>query len=221
MITLAIDASTYIGDVAVLDGSCVLAEDSVAMKDAQREHLMPAVSASMERAGVRAREIQRGICGAGPRRFTSLPIWGANSKGLASGVGCPLFAVSSMALVLGSAQLPSGRYLVAVDALRDEFYIGLYTIDPIGAISEVEPVRRATSGILQELAESLEARVVSPSPLAGAITAGPRARAVALLEHIIHENGPVSLDTWEPSYGRLAEAQVRWEFAHRQTLPSV
>jgi len=221
MITLAIDASTYAGDVAVLDGVCVLAEDSVAMKDAEREHLMPAVRTSMERAGVRARDIQRIVCGAGPGSFTSLRIAGAIAKGLASGVGCPLFAVSSMALILGGAQLPSGRYLVAIDALRDEFYVGLYTVDATGSIAEVEPVRLAASGHVPELAETLEARVVSPSRLPGVITAAPRARAVALLESILRDSGPVSVDRWEPSYGRLAEAQVRWESAHRQTLPSV
>jgi tRNA threonylcarbamoyladenosine biosynthesis protein TsaB len=199
MITLAIDA---------------------AMKDAAREHLMPAVSASLERAGVRAGDIQRIVCGAGPGSFTSLRIAGAIAKGLASGVGCPLFAVSSMALVLGGAQLPSGRYLVAIDALRDEFYVALFSVDPAGSIAEVEPVRLAAAGYVRELAEALEARVVSPSPLADAISAAPRARGVALLERVLRDNGPVSLDRWEPSYGRLAEAQVRWESAHQQALPS-
>ena len=30
--------------------------------------------------------------------------------------------------------------------------------------------------------------------------------------------GPVALDGWEPSYGRLAEAQVKWEAAHGRPL---
>jgi tRNA threonylcarbamoyladenosine biosynthesis protein TsaB len=28
----------------------------------------------------------------------------------------------------------------------------------------------------------------------------------------------VSLDAWEPAYGRLAEAQVKWEAAHGRPL---
>jgi hypothetical protein len=44
MITLAIDASTYAGDAAVLDGSRVLAEETVAMKGADCERLMPAIA---------------------------------------------------------------------------------------------------------------------------------------------------------------------------------
>ena len=30
---------------------------------------------------------------------------------------------------------------------------------------------------------------------------------------------PVSLAAWEPDYGRLAEAQVKWERAHGRPLP--
>jgi tRNA threonylcarbamoyladenosine biosynthesis protein TsaB len=29
----------------------------------------------------------------------------------------------------------------------------------------------------------------------------------------------VSLDGWEPEYGRLAEAQVKWEAEHGRELP--
>jgi len=30
----------------------------------------------------------------------------------------------------------------------------------------------------------------------------------------IEDRGPVSLADWEPSYGRLAEAQAKWEAVH-------
>ena len=30
----------------------------------------------------------------------------------------------------------------------------------------------------------------------------------------------VDLDRWEPDYGRLAEAQVKWEAAHGRPLPA-
>jgi tRNA threonylcarbamoyladenosine biosynthesis protein TsaB len=31
-------------------------------------------------------------------------------------------------------------------------------------------------------------------------------------------SGPVDLAGWEPDYGRLAEAQVRWEAVHGRPL---
>jgi tRNA threonylcarbamoyladenosine biosynthesis protein TsaB len=30
---------------------------------------------------------------------------------------------------------------------------------------------------------------------------------------------PVNIGSWEPAYGRLAEAQVKWESAHGRPLP--
>jgi len=38
-----------------------------------------------------------------------------------------------------------------------------------------------------------------------------------LLNQII-DAGPIAIETWEPDYGRLAEAQVRWEAAHGRPL---
>lgn len=222
MITLALDASTYSGDVAVLDGDRILAEANVAMKGAEHEGLMPAVAACLERASVSVDRVGRVICGAGPGSFTSLRIAGAIAKGVASGIGCPLLAVPSMALIVGGATVSSGRFLVAVDALRGEFYVGLYDVSSDLAISEVEPARIVPSDDVEHIAAEFFARVISPTRLPGAIEALPRARAVARLEPLLEARGGgiVDIGTWEPSYGRLAEAQVRWETTHGKPLPT-
>ncbi len=46
----------------------------------------------------------------------------------------------------------------------------------------------------------------------------PRAANVVRLAHWL-ALPPVSLAAWEPDYGRLAEAQVKWEQAHGRPLP--
>ena len=46
----------------------------------------------------------------------------------------------------------------------------------------------------------------------------PHARGVARLGGAVLESPPVPLDAWEPDYGRLAEAQARWEAAHGRRL---
>ena len=125
MITLALDASTYVGSVALLDGARVLAEQSVAMKGAEHERLMPAIVDVLQGGDVQVDDLSRVVCGEGPGSFTSLRIAGAIAKGIASGVGIPLYAVPSMALIVAGAKLSVGRYLVVVDALRGEAYVGL------------------------------------------------------------------------------------------------
>ena len=219
MITLAIDASTYAGDVALLDGATVLAEESVAMKGAEHERLMPAVAAVLARGERRLTDVERVVCGAGPGSFTSLRIAGGIAKGLASGGRIPLFAVPSMALIVGGAGLKVGLYLVAVDALRGESYVGLYHVSASGEVLEVERARLVASEQVERLAAEQLASIVSPSPIEGAVVATPRARAVAQLEQYLEATGPVDVGRWEPLYGRLAEAQVKWESTHGRTLP--
>lgn len=218
MITLALDASTYAGDVAVLDDGRLLAESSVAMKGADLERLMPAVAESLSRAGIEPRGIGRIVCGAGPGSFTSLRIAGAIAKGIASAIGAPLYAVPSMALIVGGGALAAGRYLVAIDALRGELYVGLFDVGASGAIVEREPARLIPASDVDVVAAEFDARLVSPSELNGAIKAAPHARAVARLETMIEGAGAVDIATWEPAYGRLAEAQVRWEATHGKSL---
>lgn len=219
MITLALDASTYTGDVAVIVDGRVVAEQSTAMKGVDEERLMPAVAHALEAGAVATSAIDRIVCGAGPGSFTSLRIAGAIGKGMAAGLGKPLYAVPSMALVLGGAGLTSGRYVVAIDALRSELYVGLYEIDASQTIAELEPARLIAAGDVHRVADEFDARIVSPSRIDDAVVAMPRAAAVSRLEHMLAA-GPVDLDRWEPSYGRLAEAQVKWESTHGRPLPA-
>jgi tRNA threonylcarbamoyladenosine biosynthesis protein TsaB len=160
------------------------------------------------------------VCGAGPGSFTSLRIGGAIAKGIAAGVGCPLFAIPSMALIVGGADLKPGRYLVAIDALRAEAYVGLYDTGQDGAIAELEAARLVGMDTVERVAAEYEATIVGPAKMEGAIQAHPRARAVGgrRMESFL-ASGPVDIASWEPAYGRLAEAQVRWETAHGKPLP--
>lgn len=219
MITLALDASTYAGDVALLDGATVVAEECTEMKGAEHERLMPAVASVLDRARLRVSEVDRLVCGAGPGSFTSLRIAGGIAKGLAMGARRPLFAVPSLALIVGGASLGAGRYLAALDALRSEYYVALYDVRRDGTVIEVERPRIVAAEQVDVIARELEARIVSPTALADAIVAPPRARAVAHLSAMLDAAGPVDLARWEPSYGRLAEAQVKWESAHGRPLP--
>jgi tRNA threonylcarbamoyladenosine biosynthesis protein TsaB len=218
MLTLAIDASTYVGDVALLDGRTLLAEESTAMRDATHERLMPAVAAVFARARRSAADIDRIVCGAGPGSFTSLRIAGGIAKGLAVGATKPLYVVPSMALVVGGAEAPPGRYIVAVDALRAQYYVGVYEITIGGDVLELDAARVADAETIDAVASENDARIVSPMRLPGAIVSDPKARAVVKLSAWLNTSDSVDAASWEPAYGRLAEAQVKWESTHGRPL---
>lgn len=211
-LTLAIDASTYVGTVAVLRDGAVVSVRETQMRGEHEERLMPAVLAALAEAGATPRDIARVVCGEGPGSFTSLRIAAAIAKGVAHGAGVPLFAVSSLALVVAGAEpaLPAGTYVAALDAMRGERYAQRVSVGPDGRITVEGPSLLATPADL----EASGLCIVGPLEAA---PLSPHARGVArLLDTVLR--APVSLDAWEPSYGRLAEAQVRWEAAHGRPL---
>src|SRR5918912_3862706 len=109
LLTLALDASTYVGSVAVLRGAELLAEREAAMRGEHEERLLPAVDGALRAAGVVPTSLHRVVCGAGPGSFTSLRIAASIAKGIAVGCGLPLLAVSSLMLAAASIARP-GRY---------------------------------------------------------------------------------------------------------------
>ena len=217
MITLVVDASTYVGTTAVLRDGELVADAQAAMRGRESEALMPAVVGALARAGVAPADLTRVVCGAGPGSFTSLRIAASIAKGIAMGVGCPLFAISSLALLVAADGAPRpGRYLAVLDALRGEAYVGGYSVEASGEIGVIMPEGLLGQQDIANVANKLSALTIGPGQ---EIDRAPRARGVVALQPLLAANGPIDLATWEPGYGRKAEAQMRWEAAHGQPLP--
>lgn len=218
-LVLALDGATYAGSVALIRGADVLAE--VTLKDGdggipqagRGERLLPAVAECIQRANVRASEIKRIVCGSGPGRFTSLRVAGAVAKGLATGYGIDLHAVSSLLLTVSAANpaLEAGEYLSVLDAMRGDWFVAHISVSADAAIERRGNARLVSAA---ELAALLSAnpnlRAIGPGQ---SIEGNPHARGVAPLIARIEAEGPVDLASWEPDYGRLPEAQVRREAA--------
>jgi tRNA threonylcarbamoyladenosine biosynthesis protein TsaB len=222
--TIALDGSTYQGSVAILRDSRVVAERSLGGGDGETpragrgETLMPAIADCLQEAGVKRDAIARIVCGAGPGSFTSLRVAGSVAKGLAVGYGVDLYAVSSLVLTVAGARpvLPAGEYLSVLDAMRGEYFAARVALLSDQTVIQSEPTRFIGAEELRELAEREPlVRVVG---LGQSLDFHPHARGVAPLLESLLASGPVDLASWEPSYGRLAEAQVRWEAAHGRPL---
>jgi tRNA threonylcarbamoyladenosine biosynthesis protein TsaB len=216
MIVLGLDASTYAASVALVRDGLVLAERDVVMRGADEERLFPAVLDVLTDGGVAITEIDRLVCGSGPGSFTSLRIAASIAKGLARSLDAPLYAVPSALLLAAGAEpaLSPGRYLVVLDAMRGDVYaqrleVGGSRIAPEGATF------LAPRAAAQSDAESHGALVIGPDETPRHV---PHARGVSALGTMLPWPEPVSRDSWEPAYGRLAEAQVVWERTHGRAL---
>ncbi len=217
MITLALDASTYVGSVCVARGGEVVVAQTTPMRDARSERLMPAVASALAAAGASARSVDRIVCGEGPGSFTSLRIAASIAKGLALAADRPLYAVSSLALMVGAASPPlaAGEYAAVLDALRGEAYVAMCLVDETGQVTDVGRVALMPGNEIEDLERSGR-RVVGPDRDRKAT---PDARGVVRTSVLLDRRGPVDLAGWEPGYGRVAEAQRRWEAAHGRSLP--
>ncbi len=217
MIALALDGASGAGTLAVFDGDRLVAEGQVPMGARTGDLFFPAVLDALRAAGTRPSLVSRVICGAGPGSFTSLRIVAAIAKGICEGAGAELVAVPSLALaVAAEPELPVGTYLVLADALRGESFGQWCERLADGRVVARSAVERAPAAALVADAAARGAMVVG---FAQARPLVPHARgAMALVRG--GASTAVDVATWEPAYGRLAEAQVQWEVAHGRPLPA-
>jgi tRNA threonylcarbamoyladenosine biosynthesis protein TsaB len=223
--TIALDGSTYTSSVALLRDATVIAERTLGgteggvQRAGRGESLMPAIAECLGEAGLAPGDIARIVCGAGPGSFTSLRVAGSVAKGLAVGYGVDLYAVSSLVMTVAGLQEPPvpGPYLSLLNAMRDEFFAQRVEVRPDGSVRKVGRVGLISAADLAAVRrDESDLRCIGPGQ---EIDAFPHARGVARLLGQIEDSAPVDISSWEPDYGRLAEAQVRWEAEHGRPLP--
>lgn len=215
---LVLETSTEAGSVAIARDGVLVAEIAFASRmagtGARTEALAPAVVSCLTSAGISARDLSAVVCGSGPGGFTSLRAAAALGKGICSALGLSLFGISSLELLGLTADVPEGPFIVALPAGRNEWFAA-------------DAGRTADGGTTVGAwfltgDEDLRARAVRTNArLAGPgldSDVAPSAGAVITALSRIEARGPVDLDSWEPAYGRLAEAQVKWEAAHGRPL---
>jgi tRNA threonylcarbamoyladenosine biosynthesis protein TsaB len=210
-VCLALDASAGPASVALcIDGVCV--QSRRIDRQGSAELLAPTVQECLASAGLHARELTDVIVGGGPGSFTGLRVAAAFAKGLVRGANATLHAVPSLALTVGSLPEPAaGEYIAVLDALRGEWFAQSLCRGRDGAWTAGAMTREPIVAI-RERAESTGAQLIGP-PID--VLQQPDATAAMLFAVTA-----VSRDTWEPDYGRLAEAQVKWEEAHARALPT-
>jgi tRNA threonylcarbamoyladenosine biosynthesis protein TsaB len=217
-LSLALDGSTYAGSVALLRENVVIAEKQLADvekpgRSGREELFMPMVADCLRDGQVAPLDLDRVICGAGPGSFTSLRIAASIAKGIAVGASIPLLSVSSLALIVADAGR-EGRWMAVIPAMRGEVYAALFEMKD-GVLLEIEGPRIIAEIEVKKEAADAEALLVGPAVVRGQ---NPHARAVSSMLESIVSGGECDIDTWEPQYGRLAEAQVKWEAAHGRKL---
>lgn len=231
-LTLAVDTATPIGSVAVGAHDGAIAEVFVG----HRRHAaatLPAVEEVLRLAGARLSEVSGIVLADGPGSFTGLRIGFATVKGLLHerpSISLCL-APSLLALAWGVRPFATGPVAALYDALRGDVFAAVYAFAG-GRVETLVPPHRTTPAKLVRTApapslavgDGAAAHAPAMREWIGRPPIGPPAgvpRAAALLELLAVPAATTLVEdpaAIEPAYGRLAEAQVRWERAHGRPL---
>ncbi len=210
----AIDTSTALGSVALLEDGRLIAEDCRRVSNAHGESLLPMVSAIFERVGWAPADIERWGVGIGPGSFTGCRIAVATAKGIVLASGAEIVGVTSLdALAHGLDEqnvvvsvVPGGKGELFLQATRG----GRFVLEPCHVRVDQVAARIASLEIDAPIVIAGEAAVdVNWSVLGGrtrlVIEAPhdlPRASAVA---QIALGRPAEDADSLEPLYVRAPE----------------
>lgn len=223
---LGIDTSGAAGGVALLerDGDGLI-ERMLAPGLRGSRALMPAVDLLLREAGARRGDLAAVGVATGPGTFTGLRIGLSTAKGLALGLGLPLYGVSSLEALADEAWRlrPGGAapdwVLAFRDARQGELFWALFAPPPSpggfprrrSEDAVEDPARIVLPGEGGILAAGSDTEL--PSAWAGVpwvalSTAAPAAARLA--RESLRRGEPSAPPGLEPCYGRLPRAMTQW-----------
>lgn len=145
--------------------------------------LSPRIAALLAEAGVTASELGAVACGRGPGMFTGSRVAVATAKGLALGLGRPLYGLSTLAVIAGAAG-NRGPTLALLDARRGEVYAALFAVGEDGPARLGDdrccPLEQVLADIPADLAPTLRAIGPGVAAFAEALPSPLRERSLAL-----------------------------------------
>lgn len=96
MLILAVDTSTMVGGVALINGGALIGEHVLNVRATHSERLMSSVDATLSGADVVPGDLDAIACGIGPGSFTGVRIGVSAAKGMSYALGIPLVGVSTL-----------------------------------------------------------------------------------------------------------------------------
>lgn len=232
MLILAVDASTDRLSIAAGQTGGRMA---VRAAEGARRHaglLVPLALEALGELGADLNDIEALAVADGPGSFTGLRVAAAWAKAIARVRGVPLWTASTLLVRATVAEAPGALVLGVHSALRGEWYVGGYRFGSVGQIvTELAPIVMApgSPALIQlepaaVVGDGAAAAVAAALGRSGRVVGPPNGlpEAARLIGLIGRSGGATRIAdpaTWEPIYGRPAEAQAKWEREHGRALP--
>lgn len=229
MIILALDTSSIVATVAVMDEDKLIAEYTINHKRTHSQKIMPMIDTILKDCEIELKDLDYVAVAEGPGSFTGLRIGVSTAKGLAHALDIPVVGVSTLDALAFNMPFCHGLICPILDARRGQVYTAVYKWDQEMLYKVEEPM----AVTIEELIEKLESRpekvvffgdgilnnidrlrkklgervVVSPQSIRM-----PRAASIAQLAlRKIQDKEIESFYKLAPQYLRKAEAERQYE----------
>lgn len=148
---LAIESSSQVASVAVLEDDVIKAECTVNNKINHSQILLPLVNETMEKAELQPMELDAIAISSGPGSFTGLRIGCATAKGLGLALDIPLINVPTLEAMAYNMYGTDMLVCPIMDARRAQTYTGIYQF----VDGSLEPVVSSCAIAIEELINKL------------------------------------------------------------------
>jgi tRNA threonylcarbamoyladenosine biosynthesis protein TsaB len=123
---LAIDTSTRVGSIAVVEGALLKAQHILNISATHNQRLLPGIERILTDAGWSLDDLDGFAVSLGPGSFTGLRIGLSIVKGLAWATGKPLVGVPTLDALAANVSFVPHKVCPILDARKGEIYTALY-----------------------------------------------------------------------------------------------
>jgi tRNA threonylcarbamoyladenosine biosynthesis protein TsaB len=221
---LAIDTSTYVMGVAILQDNKIIGEYITNTKKNHSVRLMPAIERLMSDCGITPNLLDKIVVAKGPGSYTGVRIGVTVAKTLAWSLNIPLVGISSLEQLAWNGKEFKGLICPIMDARRQQLFTGLYQFNKddmevvipdqnilieewIIKLKEYETQVLFIGNDLSIHQETIRKGLGEQAIIAPSYDWNPRPSILAYLG-LTKESEPTH--TLVPSYLRLAEAEANW-----------
>ena len=162
MYTLAVDSSTSLSSVVVLENSTVRAQLIQTVHTTHSDCLMPAIETVLQCAGIDREELDQLVVCRGPGSFSGLRIGIAAMNGLAMALKVPLFSFVNLDLMALQFSWWRGVVCPVVDARKGQLYWALYATGGPGSWEKISDYAVDDPEVVVSRLQTADALIVGP-----------------------------------------------------------
>jgi tRNA threonylcarbamoyladenosine biosynthesis protein TsaB len=152
MKVLAIETSTMLGGVAIMDDSSgLIAEVRLNVKSTHSERLMTEIDHVLKRAGLKISDIDVFAVAIGPGSFTGLRIGLSTVKGFSYATGKPIVSVPTLEALAWNFPYCTYPVCTMLDARKKEIYVALFKWDGKGFLRLIDEMSIKVQMLLEKI----------------------------------------------------------------------